>query len=234
METIILAGGFGTRLQRTIKNIPKSMARVNNKPFLEYIIKNLINNGIDKIILAVGYKKENIMGYFGTSYQNIPIDYSMEEEPLLTGGAIKKALNMTTEKDVFIVNGDTFFDIDFSAMIDLHSKKNADLTIAVKKMKNFDRYGTIEIKDYRIIKFNEKKYCELGIINGGIYCMKRTCLNEIEKKSFSIERGYMEGNCKKKYFYAFESDKYFIDIGIPEDYYKAQIDFKSIFKGTTI
>lgn len=220
MEVIILAGGFGTRLQAVVSDVPKPMAPINEKPFLEYILDDLKMKGITKVILAVGYKKEIIKNYFKEDYKGIKIKYSEENSPLGTGGAIKQALFYCETNDVFIVNGDTFFDIDFIEMQKKHQENQNDLTIAIKEMENFDRYGTIVIKNEEIVKFEEKKYREKGWINGGIYLLKNNLLENNKNITFSFEKNILENEnigIKKGIF---KSEGYFIDIGIPEDYYK--------------
>jgi len=122
METIILVGGFGTRLSHIVSDVPKPMIPVNGKPFLKYLFDYLLKNGVTYIILAVGYKSEIIQKYFGDDYKGISITYSVENTPLGTGGAIKKALDCCNEKYVFIVNGDTYFDVDLKQMKDFHIK----------------------------------------------------------------------------------------------------------------
>jgi Nucleoside-diphosphate-sugar pyrophosphorylase involved in lipopolysaccharide biosynthesis/translation initiation factor 2B, gamma/epsilon subunits (eIF-2Bgamma/eIF-2Bepsilon) len=225
MEAIILAGGFGTRLSHIIKDIPKPMAFVCKKPFLLYVINDLIKKGIKKIIIAVGYKKEIIKNYFGYEYNNCQIIYSEENEPLFTGGAIKKALGYCKTKNIFVVNGDTFFDVDLKKMFEFHLKKNSYITIACKKMFDFDRYGTVKIENGYIKEFKEKSLTKEGYINGGIYVINRECFNYISEKKFSFETDFLEREIKNKSIYSFLSDGYFIDIGIAQDYYKAQEDF---------
>lgn len=167
MEAIVLAGGLGTRLKSLVPNAPKPMAVVGGKPFLEHVLTYLINNGIRKIILSVGYKYEIIKKYFGDSFCGIPIVYSIENEPLGTGGAIFKALSKVDGGSVYIINGDTFFNIDLKK---LKLKNNSKVAIALKEMEKFDRYGCVEIdgKGY-VTTFKEKQYSEKGYINGGIY-----------------------------------------------------------------
>lgn len=218
MEAIVLAGGFGTRLKEVVSDVPKPMAPVNGKPFLEYLLKDLNKKGIRHIILAVGYKKEIIKEYFKNRYENIEITYSEELTLLGTGGAIKKALKLAKEEDVFIVNGDTFFDIDLKRMKEFHTENKSILTVAVKEMENFDRYGSLIIKGNKIIEFEEKKKKAKGKINGGMYLIKKDLLDRIEKENFSFEKEILEDKKVEKYSY--ESEGYFIDIGIPEDYFK--------------
>lgn len=217
MEAIVLAGGFGTRLKEVVSDVPKPMAPVNGKPFLEYLLKDLNKKGIKHVILAVGYKKEIIKEYFKNKYEDIEITYSEELVPLGTGGAIKKALKLVKEEDVFIVNGDTFFDVDLKKMKEFHTENKSILTVAVKEMENFDRYGSLVIKENRIIEFEEKKKKDKGKINGGIYLIKKDLLSRMEKENFSFEKEVLEDKKIEKHSY--ESEGYFIDIGIPEDYY---------------
>lgn len=226
MEAIILAGGFGTRLSHIVSNVPKPMALVNGEPFLKYIFEYLIKNRISHTILAVGYKYEYIEEYFGKSYKGIRITYSIEDTPLGTGGAIKKALDYCEEEDVFIINGDTYFDINLNNMKLFHEMHHSKLTIAVKALRKFDRYGLVIIKDDVIKEFVEKKSTEQGKINAGTYLLKREIINLIGQKSFSFENKVLESGIVE--IYAYESQGFFIDIGVPDDYYKAQNDFKSI------
>lgn len=226
MEAIILAGGFGTRLKHVVKDVPKPMAPVCGKPFLWYILKDLKAKGIEHIVLAVGYKKECIREYFGTSFQGVKLDYSEENTPLFTGGAIKQALALCREEQVFVINGDTFFDVDLERMKGRHIQNGAVLTIATKYMTDFERYGTIATdSSERIVGFLEKQHCEQGRINGGVYLLRRDALEKMDMRAFSFEKEYMEKRVSEGGMYAYPSDGYFIDIGIPEDYAKAQEDF---------
>jgi len=228
MEAIILAGGFGTRLKHVVLDVPKPMAPFNGKPFLKYLFDYLLKNGVTHIILAAGYKAEVIQKYFGDNYKGIGITYSVEDKPLGTGGAIKKALEFCNEDDVFILNGDTYFDVDLNEMKEFHAYKDSKLTVAIKPMSHFDRYGVVVIENYMIKKFDEKKPTVHGKINGGTYLIKKTIFNSVDEDSFSFEKGILESGVVD--IYAFESEGYFIDIGVPEDYYRAQKDFLDINK----
>ncbi|BDU51405.1 nucleotidyltransferase family protein [Haliovirga abyssi] len=223
MEAIVLAGGLGTRLRSVVNNVPKPMAPIGNKPFLDYIFFYLKKNNIKKVILAVGYKNEIIKHRYGNKYLGIDIEYSIEEEQLGTGGAINQAFKFIDEKESFIINGDTFFYVDLNEMYQFHIKNNADLTIAVKPMKNFERYGKVIDNNNKIEKFTEKEKSKKGNINGGIYILNKEYINSLDlPKVFSFEKDIMEKNVNKDNFIAYKSDTYFIDIGIPEDYNKAQ------------
>lgn len=220
MEAIILAGGFGTRLSTVVSDVPKPMAPINGKPFLELLLEDLEKKGITKVILATGYKKEIIKNYFKDRYKSIEIVYSEEISPLGTGGAIKKAIALAKGNDIFIVNGDTFFDVDLEEMYKFHRKNNSKLTLAVKEMEKFDRYGSLILEENKIIKFEEKKYIEKGYINGGIYLLNREILRNTFEENFSFEKEILENEEREIEKYGYISNSYFIDIGIPEDYYK--------------
>ena len=222
MEVIVLAGGFGTRLSHIIPDLPKPMAPVCGRPFLRYVLDDLQRQGAERVILAVGYKQDAIRGYFGESYRGMELLYSAEDEPLLTGGAIKKALRMCQEDRVFAVNGDTYFAVDMRGMAEIE----APVVIAVRRMEDFSRYGTVAVKEGRIVEFLEKRPCCEGLINGGVYLLNRHLLDEITETRFSFEKDVLEAKCGELYIAAYESSGYFIDIGVPEDYEAAQETMK--------
>lgn len=228
-EAIILAGGFGTRLQSVVNDLPKPMAPIKNKPFLLYLLIHLQKQGIQKVVLSVGYKHEKIMEYFGTEFLGMKLLYAIENEPLGTGGGIALALELCENEAVAIFNGDTFFDVNIAGIEEIHQKNTADLTIAIKKMTHFDRYGTIDYNEtHKLTAFLEKEYKEEGYINAGVYLIRKKFLKELNLPlKFSFEKEVMEAHYKDKNFFVYENDsaKYFIDIGIPEDYAKAEIDF---------
>ena len=224
IEAIVLAGGLGSRLQQVLSDLPKCMAPVHGRPFLTYVLDMLEARKINKVILSVGYLKNSIISYFGEKYNSLSITYSIEDEPLGTGGAIKKALNHCLNEDVFIVNGDTCFEPDFKAMTVLHRSSGADITLAVKFMDDTSRYGLV-ISDQaeRIIEFREKdSQAGSGWINGGVYLAKKSVFNDFQNQKFSFENDLLKNSCKKMKMLAFQTDAFFLDIGIPEDYNKAQ------------
>lgn len=225
MEAIVLAGGFGTRLAQVVKDVPKPMAPVAGKPFLQYVADDLIEQGVDRLIFAVCYKKEIIMDFFGAGYRGAEAVYSIESEPLLTGGAIRQALGMCREERAFVINGDTFFSVDLAAMRKTSQSTGKEIMIAVKEMHDFSRYGKVAVNDtMEVTAFHEKQFCERGYINGGIYDVKRTALNTYPQK-FSLESECFPELLKDRQIGAFASDGLFIDIGIPEDYERAQTLF---------
>jgi D-glycero-alpha-D-manno-heptose 1-phosphate guanylyltransferase len=221
-EAIIIAGGFGTRLKNLVKELPKSMAPIRDKPFLAYILEHLLEYRIEKVVVAAGYRHEEIISYFGNYYKGIEIVYSIENKPLGTGGAILEALQSIASQYCFVLNGDTCFDVDFIAFEKSFKKINPVISVALKPMSGFDRYGSVITKSNRIKSFNEKKFCENGLINGGVYILEKEWLTKnAPGKVFSFEKDILEKHVNKDFIAYFLSDAYFIDIGIPEDYLKA-------------
>lgn len=229
-EAIILAGGFGTRLQSVVNDVPKPMAPINNIPFLNYVFDYLKHYQIEHVVLSTGYLADKVLDYYKEEFNGIKISYAKEETPLGTGGGIRLAMTKCTTKDVLVLNGDSFFDVDISTHYSNHVLKQADCTLALRKVDNAARYGTIQLGNLNIIDaFKEKDSIEReGLINGGVYILNReTYLSKTEADSvFSIEKDFYEKRIKELTIFGFEYNGYFIDIGIPEDFKKAQDDFK--------
>lgn len=227
-QAIILAGGMGTRLKSVVADKPKPMADINGKPFLYYLLQYAKTQGISHVVLAVGYLHQQIIDYFGHDFNGITLQYSIENDPLGTGGAIAQALDLCDpQTPVFIINGDTFFNTSLPELAKTFDQKQADLCIALKEMSNFDRYGTVQFDhNQQITAFNEKQHCQHGYINAGIYLMKTNLLKTLNLPTiFSFEKEILEQiNLFKTFTYP--SDAYFIDIGIPDDYLKAQREIK--------
>lgn len=224
-EAIILSGGLGTRLRDAVSNLPKSMAPVNGRPFLDYILSYLGQYKISTLTLAVGYKAEDIITHYGEKY-----NYSVETQPLGTGGAVRQAMELCTANEVLVLNGDSFFDIDLGAFYERHSAAQADCSLALRRVGNTARYGTVHLEPGgRISKFHEKSGKEKeGIINGGVYILNRQKYlgHTPAGQPFSIETDFFEKKMNELNIFGFIYEDYFIDIGIKEDYEKAQDDFK--------
>lgn len=226
-EAIILAGGLGTRLRDTVPGLPKCMAPVAGRPFLFYVINYLRSQGVEKIIFSTSYMHEVIDEYLATHFSTLNYACSVEEEPLGTGGAIQLALSKTTGRNIVIVNGDTLYKANLQIAFQFHLQKDADCTLLLKPMINFDRYGVVETdsKD-AVSEFTEKQFFEYGNINGGIYVLnKDKFLQEELPLKFSFEKDFLEKFYKTKQVFGLVQDAYFIDIGIPVDYKRAQSEF---------
>lgn len=230
-EAIILAGGFGTRLKGVISDIPKPMAPIAGRPFLEYILTSLHHQNFKNIVLSVGHKSEVIQNYFGDNYKGIPIEYVVENEPLGTGGAIKFALEKSISDQVFVLNGDTIIDVDTSTFAEFCKNQKGDVGIVVKEMVHFDRYGTVDISNDVITQFNEKRSTERGFINCGFYYLNKKVIEQFQlPHKFSFETEFLEKYTSQLKFSAYKSNGYFIDIGIPEDYEKAKKELPIYYK----
>lgn len=232
MECIVLAGGLGTRLRNTIGDYPKCMAEVDGKPFLQYIITYLKQQGVSRIILSLGYKHEIILKWLADNRFDLDIDHVIETEPLGTGGGIALAMSKAQTGNVFVVNGDTMFHVDMKGMLAFHNNKQVETTLALKEMHDFNRYGVVNTDANGIItSFEEKKQTAQGYINGGVYVIDRSKLkgNSFPEK-WSFEKDYLEPAVSKGILAGYKESGYFIDIGIPEDYSKAQTDFKEQFR----
>lgn len=227
MECIVLAGGLGTRLQDEVKDLPKCMAPINGKPFLSFVFDYLETQFVDHVILSLGFRYEPVMEWINTKGFTFKLHRVIEKEPLGTGGGIKLALNKSLEKEVFILNGDTLFDVDLRKMKQEMTPTTKAL-LALKPMNNFDRYGSVQMNEEHIItSFEEKKPCSIGLINGGTYLLNKSLAAfENYPSQFSMEKDFLEKEVDNKSLKGFESDGYFIDIGIPEDYQKAQQEIK--------
>ena len=229
MEAIILAGGLGTRLQQVLIDLPKALAQVNGRAFIDYLLNYLRGQGITRFIFSVGYKKEDVQNHLGKQFMNIPIEYAIENEPLGTGGGIKNAMKAVEGKSAFVLNGDSMFRVDMQAMSQLHAESNADITLALRFLEDTERYGSVRIDEQkRITGFTEKGIENgSGHINGGVYLInKEYFLSPLFPEKFSIEKDCFEKYCTKSRFFGFASRGYFIDIGIPEDFYRAQNEFR--------
>ena len=224
VQAIILAGGLGTRLRSVVNELPKCMAPVNGKPFLAYVIKHLHDQGITDFIFSVGYMHEPIVNYIQKEVTGISCQISMEEEPLGTGGAIRLACEKTNLKTAVVCNGDTLFKADINKVVGFHDKWEAHCTLALKRMQKFDRYGVVDLNpDHSIKSFKEKQWYDEGLINGGVYALHAgKFLDEDLPKKFSFEKDYLEKYYDKRRMYGVVQNEYFIDIGIPEDYKRAQ------------
>lgn len=231
MEVIILAGGLGTRLREVVSEVPKCMAPVAGKPFLWYLLKYLTRFDVSRVVLSVGYLREEIFRWIDSVQDEFPFmfDYAVEEEPLGTGGGIRLAMSKVLANDAIILNGDTFFDVSLNELMEFHRLKPSAVTLALKPMYDFERYGRVvtDQVDGKVVEFKEKEYCKKGLINGGVYALNRLNLpmKDLPTK-FSFEKEVLEPKAVEGKVFGLVQEGYFIDIGIPEDYRRAQEEFK--------
>ena len=233
MEAIVLAGGLGTRLRSAVSDLPKCLAPIGDKPFLFFLLEELARQGVTRVILSVGYRKEMVMEYVEGREWPFEVVWAVEEEPLGTGGGIRLALSMAREDRVLVLNGDTFFHVELAELLAVE----APVVMALKPMRDFDRYGTVSVipsapfsvisseveKSLRVTAFREKKPCAEGLINGGVYALERTLFEGLNLPAkFSFEEAVLEPFAREGKVAGKVCDGYFIDIGIPSDFERAQ------------
>ena len=225
MKAIILAGGLGTRLRSTVKNLPKPMAPINGRPFLEYLMDYWFEQGISGFVLSVGYLSKAISDHFGGSYKGIPIEYSIEHKPLGTGGAMFSAAK--DMKELFLVlNGDTFIEVELEKLYNFHVNSNSAFTLSLFKEDVNERYMGIETsEDGRIISFKSSQIKSNSYFNGGAYLIDPSILSKIDyldNSKVSLEDELLPNLLSAEIrIYGLECKGQFIDIGIPEDYFRA-------------
>jgi len=230
MEAIILVGGLGTRLGELTKDTPKPMLPIRGIPFLEKFLQHIKSCGYKKVVLATGFKSEVIESYFHSNSPLLPaIEISCEDEPLGTGGAMDKALGKISSNEVTIFNGDSYLDVDFKSLRDTHSFKQADITIASRYVKPAKRYGVLSYNEHgKVTAFEEKGANTNGFINGGVYHCRTMSLKAVfapfNGSPFSFEEDVLAKKLTAMQIYHFPCDGFFIDIGVPEDYERAQVE----------
>ncbi len=223
-ECIVLAGGLGTRLRSVVADKPKCMAPLGAHPFLYYLLQYLHKQGIQHAVLSLGYLSEQVISWCNSIALPLRVSFTVEPEPLGTGGGIINALQAVKGNEIFIVNGDTYFDVNLAAFNNFHQSHQSPLSLALKPMQQFDRYGSIQLDEHQqITRFHEKKFMEEGLINGGIYRTSAGFLQSLSlPEKFSFEKEVLEPGAQAGKLYGFISNTYFIDIGIPEDYEAAK------------
>jgi D-glycero-alpha-D-manno-heptose 1-phosphate guanylyltransferase len=229
-EAIILAGGLGSRLRSVVTDLPKCMAPVAGQPFLKHVIRYFLSQGIERFIFSLGYMHEVIEEFLNVEFPTLNLQCSIEQEPLGTGGAIQLACRRATETNVIVVNGDSLFKVDVQKSFTSHIDSEAECTLLLKPMKNFDRYGVVELDaDFTVRKFKEKQFYKTGDINGGVYVLNvESFLDHGFPEKFSFEKEYLEKYVPGGKILGTIQNEYFIDIGIPEDYQRAQEELKQI------
>ncbi len=233
MNIVILAGGFGTRLQSVVRDVPKPMADINGTPFLELLMQELCFLDPERFVLCVSYLKDSIKNHFGDNFLGIPVVYSEENEPLGTGGAIKQAFDLFNLSDALVLNGDTYVAADYAKFINQH--QNDKLAVMLKYVDDANRYGRVQTENGRIVAFHEKEQItQPGLINAGIYKVNRGLFSAALPAKFSFEKDILEPqipNLRPQYMVA---DDYFIDIGVPTSYATAKRELKSVIYGNAV
>lgn len=222
MKAVVLAGGLGTRLRGRVSDIPKVMAPVAGRPFLEFVLDRLVSAEINKIILSVGYLADIIIKHFGNTYHGTEITYALEKEPLGTGGAIQHALREEKEP-ALVLNGDTLLDLDYQVLIEWYWRSPSTIAMVLKSVNDVERFGAVIIEGDRVIRFEEKRHKGSGLINAGVYIVDPAIFATFRLQgAFSFESDLIQRHCSTLQPRAYITDGYFIDIGIPKDFDRAQ------------
>lgn len=222
MEALVLAGGQGTRLRPIVSDLPKPMAPVDGRPFLELVLTTLSGKGFERAILCLGYMAEKVVAHFGQQFMGMELVYEIENEPLGTGGAVRMGLARCLADHVYVLNGDTFLDLEVSD-VELLWKAAATPIIVARQVEDTARYGRLDVVDGRVAGFSEKGVMGPGLINAGCYVLPRHLLEDFPPgRAFSLELDFLAPTAATSNFAVFVTHGQFIDIGIPEDYARAQ------------
>ena len=220
-EAIVLVGGKGTRLQSVVSDRPKPMAEVCGRPFLEWLLRYLKNQNIERVVLATGYKGEMVEAYFGNGdICGLDISYSQELKPAGTGGAIRLALSRVQSDHVIALNGDSLCPLDINRMYQLHLAQEADATLWLVEMEDCRRYGTVDLDISGKVRAFQEKSSEVqkGLINGGVYLFNKDLMKElIPNRPVSLEMEVFPKLVHRNLFGVIGNGP-FIDIGTPESY----------------
>jgi len=221
-EALVLAGGFGTRLRTVVADLPKPMAPVAGRPFLEFVLGGLARHGVPRAVLSVGYLSDIIIGHFGHVFQGMALDYAVEATPLGTGGAVAEGLRHCAGPAVLVLNGDTWLDLELHALVGHWQREQAPVIVA-REVDDVARYGSLQVEDGRVVRFVEKGPAGPGLINAGVYLLPRDLFAAgAPAAPFSLEADVLAPCVRSRRVDAFITRGEFIDIGIPDDYHRAQ------------
>ena len=229
ITAVILAGGFGTRLRSVVSDRPKVLAEVGGRPFLGYLLDQLVAEDVKSVVLCTGYLGEQVQDRLGTNYRTLALQYSREPQPLGTGGALRLALPMLDTDSVLVMNGDSYCDTRLDAFANWHAGRRPPATILLAETDDTRRFGRVQVDDQgRVLRFSEKTDdMDPGLVNAGIYLLSRTLIGSIAfGRAVSLEREVFpdwigRGLC------GFRGDGRLWDIGIPESYARAEAEFGS-------
>lgn len=225
-EAIVLVGGRGTRLRSVVPDLPKPLAPVAGRPFLAWLLDRLANGGMRRVVLAAGFRAEQIQALIGTRWLTMEVAYSIEDQPLGTGGAVRRATKMLQGTAVHLLNGDTFLDYDCHALALATRRLGASVGMTLARVDDVARYGAIECDQGRVVGFREKGEAGSGLINAGSYFLTARALEALpDQVPCSFETEVLAPMVRAGEVAAFDTTAGFIDIGVPEDYLRAQTLF---------
>lgn len=222
MEAIVLAGGFGTRLREVVNDVPKPMAPIAGRPFLEILLGMFAKNGFSRVVLSLGFMAEKISDHFGYRFDGLDIAYVVEDTPLGTGGATRLAIEACIQDHVFVFNGDTYLDLEVKRLEQRWQAHRHPIVVG-RQVPDTTRYGRLVVDGDRITRFAEKGITGPGLINAGCYVLAKDALAQFPRNQpFSIETDYLVPEIARATVELFVTEGVFVDIGIPEDYTRAQ------------
>lgn len=223
-EAIILAGGLGTRLAAAVPGLPKAMAPIAGRPFIDLLLDSLADAGCSLVTIAVSYRREAIIQHVGNHHRDMLVAYSVEDKPLGTGGAMRQALTTIRNSDCVVLNGDTWLELDYAALLRQKRASSAVISIAAREVGDVSRYGALEIVDGRVVALHEKCRTGRGFVNAGVYAIDQPLFSNlpIAERQFSFESDFLIPNLPFLRPVAFPVDGEFIDIGVPSDLIRAQ------------
>ena len=225
MQAIVLAGGFGTRLRARVSDVPKPMAPIAGRPFLAYLLDRLVQAGCTRVVLATGYLHDVIERHFGGAYRGMAVGYSQETTPLGTGGAVLKALHALDNAPALVMNGDTWLNQDLAAFVDWARAREPADAVLLRRVDDISRYGSVVLEGERITRFGEKAGSGPGLINAGIYWLHHASFKGYAwPQAFSLENDHFQAHLAALDLRGTVTEAPFIDIGVPEDYDRAQIE----------
>lgn len=222
---LILAGGLGTRLKSVVSDRQKVVAEVAGYPFVGYLIRQIAKTGIRKIILCAGHKADTLQDSIRGLFPELDLVFSVENQPLGTAGALRLALDYSSDQEFLVMNGDSYFDVDLTDFLTTFPGTPVSGVICLRKMDNVSRYGCVTVSPSGIISAFEEKgtFHGSGLINAGIYRIQREVLSRIPEKTVcSLEKDLFPVLVAQKKLAAYISDGIFVDIGTPESYNLAQ------------
>jgi D-glycero-alpha-D-manno-heptose 1-phosphate guanylyltransferase len=226
-EAIILAGGLGTRLRGVVSDVPKPMAPIAGRPFLEILLRRLSAKKFTRVILSIGFMAEKIMDHFGDHFAGLDLVYVIEDRPMGTGGALKMALPHCQGDHAFVFNGDTYLDLEVDQLEECWQAERVPMIVA-REVPDTSRYGRLIIDSGRVTGFAEKGVPGPGIINAGCYVFPSDILAGESSEAFSIEIDFIARELATRRFNVFVTQGHFIDIGLPEDFYRAQNELSGV------
>ena len=226
---VILAGGEGKRLRPVVSDVPKPLAPIAGRPFIHWLLDLLSFRGIKKALFLLGYKASDIISSCGDgSRWGIEISYSVEDEPLDKGGALRNAIPLIDAEDFLLMNGDTLLDVDYCRLLSFHRRMGAAITFAVRPWKDLSRVDPLDVDEGgRVKAFGGKNLMPKDdgswLVNGGVYGVKRAVIERIPLRRISWEGEIIPALLSQgELLCALEVGGFFIDIGVPEDYARAQ------------